>query len=375
MNNNTLMQCLRSRLSMLVVMLTLGLANAFADNTLSLAMEGNTIVPGEEKEVSVLLTNSEPVSALQFDVVLPNGLEYVKNSMMKVNDRITKTSHDVKVGAVDGDVRFVRFAIFPNAVDITASGIKGSEGAILTFKVKAAAEFLQGDIRLAEITGTDATVPMPVEVEIAAELLTVTANPGSFSLSESELMLSAFKPAAVDFNLGNIITAVSLQADIILPEGVSFAKNEDGDAVLALSDRVSENVRIGMSKLADGGYRVIIASLTNDEFDANEGALFTFSLVADGAFEGTQAVEVKNVKISDKQGNAFGVEGEGVVSVVYAGPRGDVNHDGVVDIDDVYCVIAATNAEQPDIDCDLNGDEVVDIDDIYEVINEMDAQE
>lgn len=372
MNNNTLMQCLRSRLSMLVVMLTLGLANAFADNTLSLAMEGNTIVPGEEKEVSVLLTNSEPVSALQFDVVLPNGLEYVKNSMMKVNDRITKTSHDVKVGAVGG---VVRFAIFPNAVDITASGIKGSEGAILTFKVKAAAEFLQGDIRLAEITGTDATVPMPVEVEIAAEPLTVTANPGSFSLSESELMLSAFKPAAVDFNLGNIITAVSLQADIILPEGVSFAKNEDGDAVLALSDRVSENVRIGMSKLADGGYRVIIASLTNDEFDANEGALFTFSLVADAAFEGTQTVEVKNVKISDKQGNAFGVEGEGVVNVVYAGPRGDVNHDGVVDIDDVYCVIAATNAEQPDIDCDLNGDEVVDIDDIYEVINEMDAQE
>ena len=71
---------------------------ANADNKLSI--EDFTIVPGEEKTISVALDNSDPISSLQLDVKLPEGLTYVNKSVKMNADRLK--IHAIAAGQKDG---------------------------------------------------------------------------------------------------------------------------------------------------------------------------------------------------------------------------------------------------------------------------------
>lgn len=354
----------RSRLAVVMgVLLTCVLGIKAQDNKLTI--EDFAVVPGEEKSVEVILTNADPVSSLQFDMSLPAGLEYVTETLEKVNSRIT--NHTVKINKINGRIRV---AIFSNAVDIASSAIKGNDGAILTFKVKASASFKSGDIRLVDIVGSNGTTAIPTAVEFESYTAKAVANAGTFALScGTKLMVSDFEAVETSFRLHDAINVVGLQLDVVLPDGFSFAKNENGETVLALSERVSENARIGMNKLADGTYRILVSSLTNEVFEASTDTLFTFGLIADEAFEEGLKIEVKNVKVSDPAGNTFPLAGDGVVALTYSGPRGDVNHDQSIDIDDIYAIIEIAISGEYSKAHDLTNDGSVDIDDIYEGIS------
>ena len=54
-------------------------------------------------------------------------------------------------------------------------------------------------------------------------------------------------------------------------------------------------------------------------------------------------------------------------AINFGGVYGDVNDDGVVDIDDIFAVLAAWGA-CPGCPEDVNEDDVVNIDDIFEVL-------
>ena len=118
--------------------LIIGCVSSFAANVLKLAGAGGTdvqIIPGEENLLEVVLDNDVPVTSLQFDVTLPNGLTFVENSQKKVTARVTRSSHQLL--AVKQPTGAYRFGLLGSGSTMENSVIKGNSGAIITFLVKA----------------------------------------------------------------------------------------------------------------------------------------------------------------------------------------------------------------------------------------------
>lgn len=325
-----------NRLSVLLILLFSCYIGISAQGN-ALTIEDFTITPGEEKTVEINLVNEDTISSLQFDIVLPDGLEMIEESLEKVNTRISKTSHNLNISN-RGD--YYRVTIFSNAVDIKKSGIKGNDGAILTFTVQAYKNFKSGTIELKNIVGSDGTKPIPEAKPMDDYAAKVSAFAGSYSVCCSDSLIGIDDESVVTFRLDDAIDIVGLQLDIVMPDSISFATNEEGDYSITLSERVSENARISMNQMANGDYRVIVTSLTNEVFDSSTDTLFTVGLIADTAFTNMVNLEFKNVKVSDPNGNTYAIEGEGVLSFGYDDPQ--------IESDEAYARLTAEVDELKD---------------------------
>lgn len=273
---------------------------ANADNKLSI--EDFTIVPGEEKTISVALDNSDPISSLQLDVKLPEGLTYVNKSVKMNADRLK--IHAIAAGQKDGATRFL---ILHEAEDISESAFEGNSGEIFTFKVKAASSFKGGKISVSGISGSDGTVAIPIEKKMADFDVTVNAYAGTYSVSaESFNLTKTENTAKLDIAISNTIPVAGLQFSIDLPRNLVVESFETGD-------RVPQNYKPKPGKLDESG-TVMLSSLMVEEFEGTEGVVLTLNLKANGPVMGD--LVIKDLYTTDKTGAAsFPFEGEKVVNV------------------------------------------------------------
>jgi hypothetical protein len=125
-----------------------------------------------------------------------------------------------------------------------------------------------------------------------------------------------------------------------LPNGITLAKDEDGDVIRTLGSRASKHV-LEVSDRGNGIYHFLCYSNTNKVFTGNDGELLSVEFVCDESMsEGTYEATVKNIILSDPDlkkitlaDYTFGVE------VINADP-GDVNNDGDINVMDVVQTVA-----------------------------------
>ena len=358
-----------------LLFLALSSVSAFAgENTLKIA--DFTILAGQEKELAIELNNEDIITSLQFDIALPQGLTYVEGSVAKVADRITRGSHSVKVvpQKKDGKIVDYRFGIFSTGVDDETkaqSSISEHSGAILTIKVKASEDCVDGKITFNEAYGSDASKPgesaKMVDVKSDATLMAVSAGTAAFE-KESGYLFAGNKDV-LNVTLDNVTKLVNLQAIVTLPKGVSFVKNENGDYI-NYSNRLTENVT-GSIKAVPGKenvYTLLLESLTNDVISGNSGVLFGLNVAADKTFAGGDIV-ISDIKVSTPKGTEYVVGGELKYKAIadYLDPSGD----GAWDVDDVKMVIPFIMNDEVDSNVDFNADGVVDVDDVKYVIGRV----
>lgn len=274
------------------------------------------IIPGETVEVAVKMDNDVPVSSMQFDMVLPEGLSYVDQSIVKNAGRITRSSHSISTSVISGSRRFM---VAEQATDPTKGAIQGSEGAIFTIKVSAAESFTGEDAKIVinNVVTTDNTnlTTGPVEHKFDATSAAVMVNAGTFTLDVESLSLINEEPQFITVLLANNLTVVGMQADIIMPEGMELATDEQGE-FFGYTDRLSSNTIISAAPLKEGhGYRMMISSLTNDKFVGNEGALFSFGVKATADLPEDAVIGLANIKLSSPSGIVYGATCEQTVAV------------------------------------------------------------
>ena len=274
------------------------------------------IIPGETVEVAVKMDNDVPVSSMQFDMVLPEGLSYVDQSIVKNAERITRSSHSISTSVINGSRRFM---VAEQATDPTKGAIQGSEGAIFTIKVSAAESFTGEDAKIVinNVVTTDNTnlTTGPVEHKFDATSAAVMVNAGTFTLDVESLSLINEEPQFITVLLANNLTVVGMQADIIMPEGMELATDEQGE-FFGYTDRLSSNTIISAAPLKEGhGYRMMISSLTNDRFVGNEGALFSFGVKATADLPEDAVIGLANIKLSSPSGIVYGATCEQTVAV------------------------------------------------------------
>lgn len=134
---------------LIIVSILIYSSAVFAD---SLYIEPFEIQSGDAKEVSINLSNSESVTALQFELHLPIGLElvYENDNWMSLKERAS-SDHSVIINY--NGIDFAKVVCFSN----TNSPFNGNEGSLLRMRVSASVEFVGGSIELNNIKLSNAS--------------------------------------------------------------------------------------------------------------------------------------------------------------------------------------------------------------------------
>ena len=163
--------------------------------------------------------------------------------------------------------------------------------------------------------------------------------------------------------------------DLVLPNGVSLAKDSENDYLYDLSSRHNGHSGTVNYNETAGVYSFAVLSLQSKEIKDSDGAIWTVKLkIDDNIALGKYAVKIQNAKYSLTSGSSS-VALPDVTSLLTIENyiKGDANGDGMVDIADAVCIVnhivgKATPAYVAAA-ADANGDGVVDIADAVRIVN------
>lgn len=173
--------------------------------------------------------------------------------------------------------------------------------------------------------------------------------------------------------LDNDVAFTAFQTDLILPEGLSVVQ-EDDEYLFELSGRKANDHAI-ISKLRDdGALRMVSFSIGVKPFSGNHGALVVIPLTAADDFTGPATIALNHSFFVTVEGEQYNLDSTSCeVQLLEQMVPGDVNGDGVVNMDDLSFLINYLLA-----DCqtsfhiengDLNHSGTVNMDDLAALIN------
>ena len=339
-----------------LMLFALGCIAAYAQGNNEVTISDFDIAPGQTQTVEVLLNNDDNISSLQFDLTMPEGLEYVEGSAAKVADRITRTSHALKV--VKQESGAYRFGLLSTSSTKEDSEIPGNSGAILTIDVKASSTFNAPDaeILITNIIGSDQTQETPVRIDMADATVVVTAKAGESGLETSSATVRVGEVATIGVTLANNVDLVALQGKITLPEGLAFVEDDE----IVLSDRLTDNVFVDMMFNEDfTACTFILSSITSDAFEGSEGKLFDINVVPTKVCKDA-VVEISDIKVSTKNALSFNLDDLTFSVTAVDDPTGD----GSWTLSDINAVINAFMSGDTNLNYDVNGDGKVNMSDV-----------
>lgn len=185
-------------------------------------------------------------------------------------------------------------------------------------------------------------------------------SPLANSVYTTQLESQTGKQMVLPIQMKNTIEATGFQADLVLPEGITVAEDEDGLPLVALSTERTTPAKTNVFDCdyqADGSLRILCNSTKGIAFTGNDGEVALVTLnISEEMTAGDYPIILKNIVITDAQGtNKKKVEAtESVLKIVSSTEEGgdsepdswecshihgDVNGDGEVTIEDVNEVI------------------------------------
>lgn len=132
----------------------------------------------------------------------------------------------------------------------------------------------------------------------------------------------------VSVEMNNTVEATGFQFDIVLPEGITVATDEDGFYLIELSEERTTSKKTDYFNSVhqpDGSVRVMCSSTQSYTFEGTSGEVCTIELnIGEEVADGDYPIIFKNIEISDKGANAHRVSQVEATLTVGAV---DVNYD------------------------------------------------
>ena len=200
----------------------------------------------------------------------------------------------------------------------------------------------------------------------------VTVNEKSdLSFIVPDITVCPTESFSLPIELENTLEVSAFQCDVYLPEGITLQKNSKGKYDVTLNVDRCDDHTISAVEQEDGSIRLVAFSMTSSSISDTEGALFNLNLIA-GEEIGTYTVEVKNINVSDANGNlTYLSDAAGTIEVYYK--PGDANGDGSVLVNDVvYTVNKILGIEADDFifrAADMNSDGNILVNDVVLIVN------
>lgn len=251
---------------------------------------------GTEQTVSLDMTNGIEVTAMQFNVTLPEGVTLctMKNEdnetvpAIMLTDR-KKSSHSLSSNRQENGSYTVVILSMKN------QAFSGINGALVDMKLSVATTVSTGsyDVAIRDIVivpllngrpgiaikQPDFTTQVYVENTGGGGPVT-----GPVGLSIPETILAPGSEGTCNINMVNDRNICAFQFRIKLPEGISIVEEYEGDEwgpSILLTDRKKSTHRLSYALKEDGSYRVVVFSLQNATFKDNSGAVVAIKVKVD----------------------------------------------------------------------------------------------
>ena len=105
----------------------------------------------------------------------------------------------------------------------------------------------------------------------------MVANASDNVLSASTTTMSAGSQSTIDVMLTNADEVNGLQFDIVLPEGITFAKDEKGNLKISVTERL-KGYSVMCREVEKGRYRLMSMSFSASSVQDNEGAVLSIAI-------------------------------------------------------------------------------------------------
>ena len=198
----------------------------------------------------------------------------------------------------------------------------------------------------------------------------LAAEMGTFSV-EMNGMLAGGEGSLVVSYVNGYVVYNGLQFELHLPEGVTLAK--DGSHFAYTLDERCGEMTATIRDFGNGSYRILCYSMSNAILQGTSGPVITLQLTAgedipSGIYEGY----VTNIVFSRLDGESEIVENISFDVSVDNFPKGDVDHDYLVNILDVMLVInhvlGVTGSNFHEESADMNRDGRIDVTDVMAIV-------
>lgn len=293
-----------SSLATLLLLLTTVLAS-FAQNV-KVSMEDFEIAPGEQKVVSINVTNDVPFGRqMGGDIFLPEGLKVVPN---EDGDYLTRnmtrctTSHALSAATKAENPAFVEGQIRFSLQSASGKMLKGNEGAVVTFTVEATAALAPDS----KISFRDAWITNSYEEKVVADCEANVHNSNYeapvLELTAKDFSLTPSKQVNLSFVLTNNMPISAFQANITLPEGLEFVENEDGDYATFSQARLTSS-HVPSTTLNGKTLNVMLYSSKSANVKGEDGELFYVTLKATGDLAESSTITIDKIVGSTSAGD------------------------------------------------------------------------
>lgn len=183
---------------------------------------------------------------------------------------------------------------------------------------------------------------------------------------------------ALPINMKNSEEITSFQFDVKLPEGISFAVDEFGDAEVEISGSRTNSRRhtVGSKMQEDGSLRIICYSSMNNIFSGNDGVVLNIPLeVAEAMPSGRCQIEMANIRLATPSSLE-----EFVVPLIKTSidvrnwTVGDLNGDNIVNVVDLTALVGLIVGTEDDSRlnrnaADVYSDGILNIVDVTALVN------
>lgn len=134
-----------------------------------LALTDATVIVGKQVVLPVNMTNEDAITAMQFDLVLPEGVAVAKNTKGKYIVEKTERceDHTLSTSKTDENVNTYKVLLYSNDVE----EITGNSGAVLNITLEAAGNLAEGDYT---VTLSNINLTMPNETKLTPANATCT---------------------------------------------------------------------------------------------------------------------------------------------------------------------------------------------------------
>lgn len=150
------------------------------------------------------------------------------------------------------------------------------------------------------------------------------------------------KQATLSLQMNNNLLVTGFQCDLVLPKGITVAKDEDGFALIDLSKQRTSAKKTDFFSSAvqsDGSIRIMCSSTQSYTFAGNTGEVATIVVDIDKTLNsGDYPMVLKNVVISDLNANTVKVPYVKTSLTLSSYTLGDANDDGDINVGDFTAI-------------------------------------
>lgn len=278
---------------MLLAMALLGGTAADAANRLYI--DDFTIESYDARRVNVMFDFDDDIAALNFDVVLPEGL--------------TMVGEPVKNPDVFAQGQTLQFNPANNRVLVVSMQKRtfiGKSGVLCSFNVQAQPGMLESnrnvEMKLSRIA---LATPEASEINVPDAVAQITLQAANVAATSSltDFVINPGGSREIGVGMDNSVTAVGAQLEIRLPQGFSV-KNE----AFNLTSRGGNGALVAVYPLnGANGYRLVISDFSGAAaINGNSGDFVKFEVEAPADFSASEAlIEITGLKISGRNNQSF----------------------------------------------------------------------